>query len=356
MRFRAAAFGVLLLPAVLPVALGGCATSFGYLWKQGGHLFRDTCGARSIAAVLRDPATAADTRSFLRDVEGIRDFAVGRIGLKRTRDYTRFKKLDRDHLVDVVQACEALSFRTYLWRYPVLGRLPYRGFYERRDAEDEAERLKAQGYDVIVRPVDAFSTLGFLGNPVFSFMERYSVFELSSTIIHEMTHATVFLKGEARFNEELATFVGEEGALEYVASRFGRDSEEHGNAVSEQADSALFLGFLKGLTEELRALYEGPLPREEKLAEKKRIIARHQQIYAADYLPRFHDPAYRKTADLPINNAYLSLYDLYTEDLPLLRDYFVRVCGSSLRDFLVQVKSLSKGGGVAEKMRRELRN
>ena len=315
--------------------LGGCATSVGYLWKQGGHLFRDGCGARRFAAVLRDPATAADTRKFLLDVEDIKGFAVARIGLKRNADYTRYKELGRDHLVDVVQACDELSFRPYYWSYPLLGKLPYKGFYERRDAEAEAERLKARGYDVIVREVDAFSTLGFVRAPVYSFMKRYSISELSSLIIHEMTHATVFLRGEARFNEELATFVEEEGALEYVRSRFGQDSEEYRNAVFEQADSALFLDFLKGLSGDLQALYSGPLPREEKLAEKKRIIALHQQRYTADYLPRFHDPAYRKAADLPINNAYLSLYDLYTEDLPLLRRYFTLVCGSSLQGFLV---------------------
>jgi predicted aminopeptidase len=352
MRLKAAAFGIVLLPTLLA---SGCATGVGYLWKQGGYLLRDSCGARRITAVLRDPSTSPETRKFLEEVEDIKGYAVEHIGLRRTSDYTRYKKLNRNHLVDVVQACEALSFKAYYWRYPLLGRLPYKGFYELRDAEAEAERLKAEGYDVIVREVDAFSTLGFLSTPVYSFMGRYSIFDLSSTIIHEMTHATVFLKDEARFNEELATFVGDEGALEYIRSRFGPDSDAYRNAVFEQEDSALFLSFLKELSGALRTLYSGPLPREEKLAEKKRIIASYKKRYAEDFLPRFHAPAYRKAADLPINNAYISLYDLYTEDVPLLKRYFAQVCGSSLKEFMEQVKRLAKGGGrVAEKMRREL--
>ena len=120
---------------------------------------------------------------------------------------------------------------------PFHGQAPYKGFYERPDALAEAARLKKEGYDVIVRKVDAFSTLGFTKDPVYSFMKKYSPYELASTIIHEQTHATLWVKGQTDFNEELADFVGETGALEWIAARFGAPSEEYRSAVDEKADS-----------------------------------------------------------------------------------------------------------------------
>jgi predicted aminopeptidase len=86
--------------------------------------------------------------------------------------------------------------------------MPYQGFYERNDAEAEAKRLKALGYDVIVRKVDNFSTLGFFKDPVYSFLTSYSPGEIANLIIHEQAHATLFVKGQSDFNEEFATFVG----------------------------------------------------------------------------------------------------------------------------------------------------
>lgn len=345
-----AALAILLLPALL-----GCATTTGYLWKQGGHLLRDSRGAKKVSALLRNPVTPQDTRRLLEDVQDIQAFAYDRVGLERNRNYTRYKELERDHLVEVVQACDALSFRPYTWSYPLVGKLPYRGFYEPVDAKAEAERLRGQGLDVIVREVEAFSTLGVLGDRLFSFMKGYPLHELAALILHEQTHATVFLKGQARFNEQLATFVGEEGALQYVAGRYGRDSRVYRDAVAAQADSNLFLEFIQRLKAALEELYAGPLPREEKLAEKQRIIAEHQRRFAAEYLPAFHDPAYRRVTELPLNNAYLSLYDLYTADLPLLRRYYVEVCGSDLSAFVAQVKRLARGRGeVLEEMSREM--
>ncbi|MGO9411115.1 MAG: aminopeptidase, partial [Spirochaetia bacterium] len=200
--------------ALIVSLLVSCASQLGYLVKQGDYLLRYSSGTESVDDLLKSPSTPADTREFLQRVKEIRTFAVESIGLRDNGNYTRYKSIDRDYLVDVVQACDALSFTPYQWSYPFMGKLPYKGFYERPDALAEAGRLKKEGYDVIVRKVDAFSTLGFTKDPVYSFMKKYSPYELASTIIHEQTHATLWVKGQTDFNEELADFVGETGALE----------------------------------------------------------------------------------------------------------------------------------------------
>ncbi len=347
------ALGALVL--ILTLTLAGCATSIGYLWKQGGYLLRDSLGAQSVQALLKDPSTSSEERSFLLTVLRIKRYAVDEIGLADNANYTKYKKIDRNYLVEVVQAADALSLTAYQWSYPFLGKLPYRGYYVPADAKAEAERLKKEGYDVIVRKVDAFSTLGLLKDPVYSFMERYSLFDLASTIIHEQTHATVFLKGQDQFNEELATFIGDTGALEYLSSTYGPNSTEYRQAVGEQADSRLFLRFVKRLTQALSRVYASPLSRVEKLAKKREVIAEYQGIYRKDYLPHYKTAAYRASADLPLNNAYLMLFNLYTDQIPLLVRFERERCDGSLRVFVEQVKRLSKSpGNMIDKIKREM--
>ena len=334
--------------------VSGCASQVGYLAKQGRYLMRYSRGARPVEAVIADPATPADTRDFLLKVRDIKSYAVQKVGLKNNDNYTGYKEIDRDHLVDVVQACDAASFDTYMWAYPFLGRLPYKGFYERPDADAEAARLRKLGYDVIIRPVDAFSTLGFTTDPVYSFMKSYSPFQIASLIIHEQTHATLFLKGQPEFNEEMATFVGDEGAFQWLRETYGEASPEYRDAVESQADADLFVSLLHGLTEKLKAVYAMPITREEKIARKGEIIDEFKQGLAGGEGARFRTAAYAHLQKLQLNNAYLSLYSLYSDDVPLLRDWFVQRCGGNLQVFMQSMKDFAAHGDVKAQVRKAL--
>jgi predicted aminopeptidase len=254
----------------------------------------------------------------------------------------------------VVSACDAVAFTPYLWGYPFLGRLPYRGYYRAADAAREAERLRQAGYDVLVRPVDAFSTLGFLKDPLYSFMKSYTAFDLASLIIHEQTHATIFLKGQPDFNEELATFVGTEGAMEWLRVRYGEHSPELQAAIDANRDERTLEGLLHGLAAELDVVYRGSGTREDKLARKATIIEEFRARLRGELDQRFCTEAYRGAPSMPINNAVLSLYRLYTGDDQLLRSFFEKRCGSSLPRLIEEAKRLAKRGDVLELMRQEL--
>jgi predicted aminopeptidase len=334
--------------------LSGCATQLGYLAKQGEYLLRYSSGTVPVNALLQSSATPADTRDFLLRVSEIKSFAVGNVGLRNNENYTRYKDIDRDHLVDVVSACDAVSFAPYLWSYPFLGKLPYKGFYERADAEAEGARLKKEGYDVIIRSVDAFSTLGFTKDPLYSFMKKYSPFQLASLIIHEQTHATLFVNGQPQFNEELATFVGDEGALEWLSARYGKDSEEYRAAVAEDEDTQTFISLLQTLSRELEDLYSGSGTRPEKLARKAEIIEDFKTRFSEDLASRFHSTAYKDLGKIPLNNAYLALYRLYSDDIPVLRAYWALRCGGDLRRFVQAAKYLAGHGDVKALMRQGL--
>lgn len=344
----------MLLAMMLGFSLSGCVSQTGYLAKQGVWLLRSSTGTRSAQAMLADPATPADTRAFLQLAEEIEAYAVNVIGLRSNGNYTRYKALDRDHLVDVVQAADAVSFTPYLWTYPFLGKLPYKGFYVRTDADGEAARLRKEGWDVIIRPVDAFSTLGFTKDPLYSFMATYSPFELASVIIHEQTHATLFLKGQPDFNEELATFVGDEGAFEWMRQRYGPGSPEVHAAEDRYADQQTFVGLLQGLSKKLAAVYAEPVTREEKLSGKATLIAEFNADLVARRSTLFRTEGYRTLGPLQLNNAYLTLYNLYSGDVPLLREYWEKMSGSDLRRFMEAARELARHGDVKDQMRRQL--
>jgi predicted aminopeptidase len=337
-----------------PLLACACTSTVGYLAKQGRYLLRDSRGTRSAKALLASASTDEGTRAFLLQAEDIRRYAFQRMGLKENRNYTRYKELGRDRLVSVVSACAADSFTPYSWRYPLLGRLPYRGYYEPADAQAEAARLKAEGWDVIVRPVDSFSTLGLTRDPLYSFMKGYSAFELASLILHEQTHATLFVKGQTQFSEELATLVGEEGALAWLAERRGPDSIEHRQALDQLADGEVFVALLRGLAGALDQVYRSALSREEKLERKARIIADFQADFASGQAARFRTEGFRAMAVPQVNNAYLALSSLYTDDVPLLRAYWRERCGGDLRRLLADARALARRGDVKQQMRAAL--
>jgi predicted aminopeptidase len=331
----------------------GCAT-VGYLAKQGGYFLRYSMGTKSVRQLIASRRTDAETRAFLISAEEIRRFAIERVGLKENGSFTRYKAIGRDYLVSVVSACAADSFSPYTWRYPLLGRLPYRGFYERADADQEAARLKAEGWDVVVRPVDSFSALGFANVLLYSFMKGYSAFDLASLIIHEQTHATLFVKGQTQFNEELASFVGETGALEWLAQKQGAQSAEYLAALDRIADTQAFFSLLGELSGSLECVYRSSLSREEKLARKSELIVAFRADFEATKERRFRTEEFRSLSAPRVNNAYLSLFSLYSDDVPLIRFYCQKLCGGDLRCLLRDAKVMARHGDVKAQMRQAL--
>jgi predicted aminopeptidase len=300
---------------------------------------------------------AENERRFAERVTDIRHFAMEELGLKESKNYTRYVAIDRDYLAAVVSACAPDSFTRYEWRFPVVGTVPYKGFFDPEDARKEAAKLRAEGLDVWVRGVDAFSTLGWFRDPLYSYMKDYSAYALADLIIHELLHATVFVKGQVQFNEQLAEFVGSTGARLYVESRFGPDSPEYREIGSGAMDRAAFRNVVSGLIAELETLYAGKLSREEKLSEKARIIKTAQERFVSEYDSMFSSENYRNFAELPVNNAYLDLYRLYYDEDNFFLELYQRTCeptAAGLHRFVDAAKTLGSGRRDAGVLREQL--
>jgi predicted aminopeptidase len=339
-------FPVLCAAALL---LAACALFSGcYTLKQGAAMLGYLGRAVPLESLLEteagaDLSEAAQNRRFVELVEDIRRFAIEELGLKTGKNYTRYVQLDRDYLAAVVSASAADSFSSHQWNYPVLGAMPYKGFFNAADARKERAKLEKKGLDVWVRGVEAFSTLGWFRDQLFSYMRNYTPHRLADLIIHEQFHATVFIKGQVRFNEELAEFVGSEGARLYMESRYGVDSAEYRAMFAGKDDNRAYVDFIRELIVELETLYAGNAGREEKLREKERVINAAKERFEAEYESRFTSDNYRGFSELAVNNAYLELYRLYYAEDNFFADLYER-SGRDLPAFIAAAKNVGKKG------------
>jgi predicted aminopeptidase len=329
-----------------------------YLLGQGSQLLAYQRRAEPVSELLAsgtwDSGTPidADVRSFLVEVAEIRSFAAGTLGLNESENYTSIVPTSREHLADVVSAVDELSFSRHEWWWPFVGRLPYKGYYDPAGAERLAERLRNRGLDVWVRPVDAFSTLGVLRDPLYEFMTSYDRYTIANLIIHELAHSTLFLRGHAQFNEEFATFVGDAGARAYLVAR-GADPAELEAVTAREHDRDTLRALIFALRDELETIYASARSLEAKRAAKAETIGRWQDELRGNAAGIFANPAYAAVADIPINNAYIDLYVKYTQDLELFAALFEEK-GESIRGLVDALGVLGHPRAIEDRDARRL--
>src|ERR1700741_2856883 len=172
-RFRGAAMGWLratnraaALAAVLAAGLASCSP--GYVlrgaWEEGKILGR----RRPIVQVIADPRQTPETRRKLQLVLAAREFGRDALGERVGESYTLYAEKESDTLATVLSAAYRDRFAAKTWWFPIVGSVPYKGFFHEEDARREAARLEAEGYDIYMRPTSAFSTLGWFNDPVLS--------------------------------------------------------------------------------------------------------------------------------------------------------------------------------------------
>lgn len=205
--------------------LTGCSTLDGpgyYAQAVQGHL-KLMAQARPVADWLHDPATPAPLRERLALSQRIRDFAVAELHLPDNPSYRRYADLKRRSVVWNVVATPELSLQLQQWCFPVAGCVGYRGYYAEADAQAFAQPLRAQGLDLTVYGVPAYSTLGWLnwlgGDPLLNTFLNYPEGELARIVFHELAHQVVYVNDDTLFNESFASFVEQQGAQRWLAER-----------------------------------------------------------------------------------------------------------------------------------------
>lgn len=294
-----------------------------YVARAGLEQARILSRRQPITRVMENPATPPETQHKLGLVLQARDYADRVLGLNAGDSYTTYSWVDSDTLLLVVSGSRKDRFEAYTWWFPIVGRVPYKGFFRFDDAFREAERIEQAGYDSYVRPAGAFSTLGWFNDPLLNTILRYDDVTLVSTVIHELLHNTVFVPGQVAFNESFANFVGDRGAIEFFCLREGHDAPRCEQARDGWHDNLRFAAFLNSLVADLEAIYgRDDLSYETKLVMREAVFADSRRRFAEEVEPELRTGGFRGFVRRPLNNATLIGTRLYYDRLGLFEAVF----------------------------------
>jgi predicted aminopeptidase len=275
-------------------------------------------GAKPIEDFISDSSFPDSLKKKLFLIKEIKQFAIDSLGLKETKNYTTLYNQHGKPLLMNLTAAEQFRLKAYTWNFPLLGTVSYKGFFDFKKGEAEADALRKNNYDVEYDPVSAWSTLGWFRDPVFSGMLKRKEGQLAELIIHEMTHATIYLKSSVDFNENLASAIGEVGSQKFLASKFGINSVQLSTYLNEQEDYNRFANQMLRGTKILDSLYTATEKDNEeiKLHLKKEMI---EAIVSSLDTVSFHNIKYKNyfKDETPNNAFFMSFmrYDSQKEDM-----------------------------------------
>lgn len=312
-----------------------------YLLRAGYEEARILLRRRPIAALLADTTVPATLRQRLALVTAARSFAVDSLGLEAGESFTTFSELDRDTLVLVLSAAWRDRLEPYRWWYPIVGRLPYKGFFSLQSAIRERDRMEERGFDTSLRPSAAFSTLGWFNDPLLSTTVRSDTTWLVNTVIHELSHNTLFVAGDADFSESFASFVGARGAEEFFRDRGSEAAARE--VVADWHDDQLLGAFWARTATALDSAYaQWPGDSAARVVARDSVYARTRRLLVDSLGPRLERVPAAWLEQVPLNNAALLARQTYARQLDAFDSVFVRQ-GNDLRRSIVVIREAVQG-------------
>jgi predicted aminopeptidase len=305
--------------------------------------------SKPIPEVLSAATTSPRVSEQLRLVNELRDFASSNLHLPAHRAYSDYADLGRRHVVWVVYAAPEFAVEPKTWWYPVVGSLGYRGFFNEDAARKHGQKLRQEGYDVLVGGVDGYSTLGWFRDPILNTFLYRTDAELAELIFHELTHVKLFVPGDTEFNEALATCVGQEGVRRWLAAKgLTRALAEY--EADLRKDSEIIRLLLAKRTE-LEALYiaNKHLSLEQRRAAKSAAYTALKNDYQVIRQRWKGDSRYDALFKSDINNARLCTIATYYDLVPAFDQKLAQFHGD-LDQFFDEMESLQK---LSKSARRE---
>lgn len=293
-----------------------------YITRAGIEEARLLLKRQSIDALLGDSSTPAALRQRLRLVRDARRYAIDSLGLAAGKTYTSYVDVGRDTLLLVLSASRPDRLREVTWTYPIVGVVPYKGFFKAEHARRAAEEYAARGLDVYLRPAGAFSTLGYLSDPLFSTAMSPDTMELVATVLHELAHNTLYVKSQTPFNESFASFVGYRGAEAFFRAR--GDTTDARRAAARWRDERTLDVFYAELGRRLDSAYAENLAGEWLQRTRATLFdwARDQLSGPVGHSLETYD--WRWFAQAPLNNAVVIAQRLYRMDLNLFDEVYLQ--------------------------------
>lgn len=322
---------VVLLLASTVCLTSGCST-LGYIGQSvGGHL--DLMQrARPVDQWLADGSTAEPLQRKLMLSQRMRAFAVRELKLPDNASYTRYADIGRPAVVWNVVATPELSLKLKTWCFPVMGCVGYRGYFDKAGADALAAELRAQGLEVDVYGVPAYSTLGWTnwmgGDPLLSTFIGWPDGEVARLVFHELAHQVVYVSDDTAFNESFAVAVERVGGNRWLAQEGDAQALRDFEATQQRREE--FRALTLRARAALDALYkELDLDDAAKRQRKVEVMAQLRADYTRLKAERWSGFSGYDAFIARANNASLAVQGAYNDLVPQFERLFER----SGRDF-----------------------
>lgn len=274
-----------------------------YVTKQGYYQIKMLLGADTIENALRRNDLDIKKRQKIEYATKVRIFAENILGQKKNKNYKKIN-LTWQNKVYNISGCKELKFAPYEWWFPVIGNVPYKGFFSLEDAKAEETSLIKKGYETNIYSIPGYSTLGYFADPLWPSMLELSYAALGELIIHELTHQALWIKGKVSLNETLANFVSQKALRKFYQENYGEDSLEIIKLNKHHKETKERQILFYNLYQELNYLYQQNISDEKKRQKKLEIFQKAQVDYSK------------------INNAFLLGFKRYNNDFSSLENIF----------------------------------
>jgi len=290
-------------------------------WEEASILKRRKPIVMMVADTLMPPVT----RHKLGVVLAARGFADSALGLDAGESFQMFSQLGSDTLVLVLSAAYPDKLQFYRWWFPIVGRVPYKGYFDFAEARRQEARFRSDGFDTELRPASAFSTLGWLNDPLLSSTLRADSLYLANTVIHELTHNEFYASGQAEFNESFANFVGARGSAEFFRKRGSRAAADE--ADYRWSDEKLLAAFWRRLYLDVDSVFKahpGDSAKQTRLTLRDSVYRVAKAYLVFKLAPTLHTVSPRYLERLRLDNGTLLAQRIYQTDLELFDSVFAR--------------------------------
>jgi predicted aminopeptidase len=308
-----------------------------YAIQQAKGQLHIVWNAKPVEEYLKTPGFPDSLKAKLILINKVREFAIDSLSLKDTRNYKTLYDQKGKEVMWVVMASEPFRLKAKEWDFPVIGSVPYKGFFDREKAIKLRDELEKEGWDVNIRNPGGWSTLGWFTDPILSKMLERSEGDLANLIIHEMSHATIFVKDSIDFNENLATFIGDRGAERFLLSVYGSGSGEYITYMNEDRDYIMFADHMLRGAEKLDSLYRtldehSPLKKKSQLKKEmiQKIVNSLDTLSLSGSSPK---PSLRYQEMLP-NNAYFMNFIRYQAKQDIFDEEWRSKFGGDLKAYI----------------------
>jgi len=329
-----------LFTAFTLLLLTGCGNLL-YLSKLGWHQSFITFHSVPVEEILKDENTSVLWKEKIGFIQEVKGYGEEKLGLTKTKSYSKFFE-NKGPILYGITASEKDRLQLYTWNFPITGRVTYKSFFTKGGVLKEKQFLENKGLDTFVQQAGAYSTLGRLKDPIFSSMMKWDQVTLANLIFHEMSHATIYFKGETDFNEQLATFIGNRGTIDFLIEKYGMGSKEVTEAIHIQEDDLFFSKWVDQVCQRLSNYYAKEISRDEKLRGREEIFRSIQEEFK-EIKAQFKTDCYKDFGKKDLNNAVLLAYRRYIHRLEKFEALYEQL-GRDIKRVVEYFKTIQTSG------------